>query len=203
VKHQKVTAETIHGFLGKNKISMSVVMGQRTWVSDKEVSNTVNGVDASTEGLNISTGSIQSTTSDGQKVYDVSFGEKNTYKLEAEGGEKTYDALTRTVEVNYYAKSPLLHLQNLLLFFSNTLAARMFPTKYVEVSKVWMNATKANYLYITSYPTYDGYQVTHDPVYTAYIPPVKTTNSGGVPVPDVAVFIGLGAVVLFLMKRRV
>jgi hypothetical protein len=80
--------------------------------------------------------------------------------------------------------------------------AQMFPVKYAEMAKVWMNTTKADYLYITSYPTYGGYQVIHDPVLTAYVQPVKTSLSGGVPIPEAAVFIGVGMVILLLMRRR-
>lgn len=93
----------------------------------------------------------------------------------------------RTVDVNYYAKNPLLKFQNSLLYISNALVEKMFPVKYADVSKVWMNSPKSDYLYITSYPTYRGYAVTHDPVYTAYFPLVKTTSSGGIPIPDFAV----------------
>jgi hypothetical protein len=109
--------------------------------------------------------------------------------------------VTRTADVSYYAKNPLLRLQSSLLYYGNALMAQMFPVKYAEMAKVWMNATKADYLYITSYPTYGGHQVIHDPVFTAYIPPVKTPPSG-VPIPEVSVFIGVGIVVLLLMKRR-
>lgn len=201
LKQQKIGAETIHGFLDSNKISMSIVMSQRTWVADKEVSNTVNSSSVTSGGVDVSSGSIQSTTPDGQKVFDISFGEKQTYKLETASGEKTYDAITRTTDVSYYAKNPILRIQNLLLLYGNALIAQLFPTKYAEMAKVWMNATKADYLYITSYPTYSGYQVIHDPVFTVYTPPVKTTTSGGVPIPEVAVFIGVGIVVIFLWRR--
>ena len=198
---KKAGSETIHGFLERNKISMSIVMSQRTWVADKEVSNKVNGSGAVTDGVDVSSGSVLSSTSDGLKVSDVSFGEKKTYKLEEATGEKTYDAVTRIADVNFYAKNPVLRLQNSLLLYSNAFMSHMFPAKYAETAKVWMNATKSDYLFITSYPTYSGYQVIHDPVYTAYTPP-KTTASGGVPIPSIAVLAGVVIVVIFLARRR-
>ena len=199
---QKLGGETLHGFLERNKISMSIVMAQRTWVADKEVSNKVDGIDASTDGVDVSSSAVQSTTSDGQRVFAISFGEKKAYKLDTTDGTKTIDAVTRTADVNYYAKNPLLKFQNSLLYISNALVEKMFPVKYADVSRVWMNSTKSDYLYITSYPTYSGYAVTHDPVYTAYFPPVKTASSGGVPIPDIAVVVGVGVVVFFLARRR-
>ena len=202
LKQQKINSETLHGFLDRNKISMSIVMGQRTWVADKEVQNKVNGSNLATEGVDVSSGSIQSSTADGQKVFDVGFGEKKTYKLETDNGEKTYNALTRTAEVSYYAKNPILRLQNSLLLYSNALMSHLFPVKYAETAKVWMNATKADYLFITSYPTYGGYQVIHDPVYTAYVTPVKSTVGGGVPIPEIAIFAGVAVAFFLLVKRR-
>lgn len=202
LRQLKVGSETIHGFLERNKISMSIVMNQRTWVADKIVSSKVNGVDASSGGVDVSSGSVQSTTSDGEKVFDVGFGEKATYRLEEASGEKTYNAVTRTERVNLYAKNPILMIQNSLLFYSNTLMSQFMPAKYAEDAKVWMNATKADYLFATSYPTYGGYQVIHDPVYTAYIPPVSSPISGGVPIPEAAVLIGLAVTVIFLVRRR-
>jgi len=200
LRQQKTGTENIHAFLERNSIEMSIVMCQRTWVADKEVSNKVNGSNI-TEGAEVSSGSIQSTTPDGQKVFEVAFGEKKSYKLETASGERTYDSVTRTADVTYYAKNPLLILQNSLLYYGNTLMAHLFPVRYPEVARVWMNATKADYLYIIAYPTYGGYKVIHDPVFTAYIPPVKTLG-GGVPIPIASVLIGIGVVVLFLVKRH-
>jgi hypothetical protein len=87
LRQQKIGAENIHEFLERNKISMSIVMGQRTWVADKEVSNKVNGSNAVTEGVDVSSGFVQSTTPDGQKVFDVAFGEKNLQAGDGQRGE--------------------------------------------------------------------------------------------------------------------
>jgi hypothetical protein len=125
-----------------------------------------------------------------------------TYKLEETSGLKTYNAVTRTAEVNYYARNPILKIQNSLLFYSNALSSQLMPAKYADEAKFWMNATKADYLFITSYPTYGGYQVIHDPVYTAYTPPVKSPTSGGVPIPEAAVLIGVVVALIFVVKRR-
>ena len=199
LRQQKVSSETIHGFLEQNGISMSIVMSQRTWVADNEVSYKVNGSSIS-EGTDVSSSSVQSTTPDGQKVLDVSFGEKKTYKLDEASGAKTYNAITRIADVNFYARNPILKLQNALLFYSNAFMAHMFPVKYAATAKVWMNSTKSDYLFITSYPTYGGYQVIHDPVYTAYTSPMTTTG-GQVPIPSVVILVGIMVVVFFLAKR--
>ena len=203
LRQQKIGSEDIHSFLDKNKISMSIIMGQRTWVADKIVQNKFNGSDASTTGVDVSSGTIQATTVDGEKVYDVGFGEKPTYKLETPSGEKTYNAITRTEEVNFYAKNPVLAIQNALLLYSNALVRNLFPDKYAETAKSWANATKADYLYATSYPTYGGYEVIHDPVLTAYAAPTKSNvASGGVPIPSEAILMGVIVAVIGLSVAR-
>jgi hypothetical protein len=65
-----------------------------------------------------------------------------------------------------------------------------------------MDATKADYLFITSYPTYSGYKVTHDPVYTAYIPQVKAFAIEGIPVLGAALAVGLTIALFMVIKRR-
>jgi hypothetical protein len=198
---ERISTENVHAYLESNKISMSIVMTQRSWVADKVTENKLNGSVIS-EGVDTSTGTIQTSTLNGQKVLDVSFGEKKTYKLDTVEGQKTYDAVTRTANVTYYADNPLLKLQNSLLFYGNSLMAKMFNEKYSESAKTWMDATKADYLFITSYPTYSGYKVTHDPVYTAYIPQVKAFAIEGIPVLGAALAVGLTIALFMVIKRR-
>ena len=60
----------------------------------------------------VSSGSVQTSTAEGQKVFDVSFSEKKTYRLSDPSGPSTYDSVTRTAQVEYYAKNPILVLQS-------------------------------------------------------------------------------------------
>jgi hypothetical protein len=205
LRQQKIGSETLHGFLEKNKISMSILMSQRTWVAEKNVTNSLNGSTSAAEGAEVSNGSVQSTTPDGQKVFEVNFGEKKTYKLETNDGEKTYDAITRIADVKYYTNNPLLKTQNAILLYTNALLLHIAPVKYTEMAKVLANSTKADYLYITSYPTYSGYKVIHDPVYTAYTPKPQAPEmipGGGLLIPAAVVILAAIAGVLLLTKRR-
>jgi len=199
-RDQKISSVTIHYFLEANKISMSIVSAQRTWIANKETLSKFNGA-SPVSGTDVSTGTIQTVTSDGKNVFDVSFGSKKTYSLVKPSGPVTYDAVTRTANVTRYSKNPVLAIQSSLLWGANALMANMFPVQYASVAKTWMNATKSDYLYATSYPTCAGYKVVHDPVYTAYIPPVQQA-SGGVPIPDAAIFIGIGVAVVLFVERR-
>jgi hypothetical protein len=95
-------------------------------------------------------------------------------------------------------------VQGSLLWFANALVASLFPVRYAENARVWMNATKSDYLYITSYPTYGGYRVVNDPVITAYTPAPKTTSGGGVPIPLGGIMAGVlvAVVVLYGLRKK-
>jgi len=44
----------------------------------------------------------------------------------------------------------------------------MDETLYEQAKNHLLNMTYADYFYIISYPTYDGFEIEHDPTYTAY-----------------------------------
>jgi len=201
--NQKIGSQTAHDFLTTNKISMSIIMAQRTWVAGKQTLNKVNGGPVS-DGVELSNGGVQTSTQSGAKVLDVSFAEKHGYTLGVPSGDKSYDAVTRTANVEFYTAGPVLKVQGSLLWYANALMAHMFPAKYAQQAKIWMNATKSDYLYITSYPTYGGYKVVNDPVITAYSPAPKVNSGGGVPIPIEGIVIGalVATAIIFGWRRK-
>jgi hypothetical protein len=68
-----------------------------------------------------------------------------------------------------------------------------------------LNMTYADYFYVTSYPEYSGFKVTHDPTYTAYIAAATTgttpPNLFGLILVAAIIVIVVAAAVL-LVKRR-
>jgi hypothetical protein len=48
------------------------------------------------------------------------------------------------------------------------LVASMHPDLYEQAQDHLLDLSYADYFYITSYPTYDGYRIEHDPTITAY-----------------------------------
>lgn len=47
--------------------------------------------------------------------------------------------------------------------------AHMDRPLYDQARNQLLNMTYADYFYIISYPTYDGYKIEHDPTYTVYL----------------------------------
>jgi hypothetical protein len=62
--------------------------------------------------------------------------------------------------------------------------------------------TVTDYLYIVSYPTWNGYRIVNDPAYTAYFQPTSTTGVLTAIFLAVAVAAGIGGVFAFLFRRR-
>jgi hypothetical protein len=61
--------------------------------------------------------------------------------------------------------------------FLPAVVVHMYPALFAKAAATIANMSRANYFYITSYPQYSGYRVEHDPVFTAYIAPTKSTGS--------------------------
>jgi subtilase family serine protease len=78
---------------------------------------------------------------------------------------------------------------------------------YDQARNQLLNMTYADYFYIISYPTYDGYKVEHDPEYTVYltITPDDPTNPLG-PLIGLLVILAVIAIVVvaavLVLKRR-
>jgi hypothetical protein len=56
-----------------------------------------------------------------------------------------------------------------LMKFLPLLVLNMKTQLYTRAKETIANITRANYLYITAYPTYSGYKIEHDPIVTIYL----------------------------------
>jgi hypothetical protein len=76
----------------------------------------------------------------------------------------------------------------------------MYPQLYQRAKETITNMTRADYLFLISYPNYSGYRIEHDPLYTIYFAPTAATGRnygafitlaviGGVMVAAVAIVI--------------
>jgi hypothetical protein len=57
----------------------------------------------------------------------------------------------------------------------------MYPQFYSRAKETITNMTRADYLFLISYPNYSGYRIEHDPLYTVYFNPAAAVgpNFGG------------------------
>jgi hypothetical protein len=78
----------------------------------------------------------------------------------------------------------------------------MYPQLYWKAKTTIANMTKADYLFLISYPTYSGYRIEHDPLYTIYFTPVAAFNPnlGGVIV--IAAIAGAAIAVAIVIVRK-
>jgi hypothetical protein len=214
----KISDETIYQFLEKQNIKMSVVLFQNSLVLNHKTKHryNINNQNVTDAEVDVSNGAITTSTDDGEKVFEASFGTKETYNLHnytadpTELAYSTYDAVTRTTKIAGYAHNPIFGIHTALLRLVPLVVAHMRPTLYQKAKEHITNMTRADYFYIISYPTYSGYRVEHDPTYTAYIKIVETTGypAGGAPNWRVYLFASLGIAVIviigviFAVKRR-
>jgi hypothetical protein len=211
----KISNETIYEFLEKRDIKMSVVLFQNFFVLNHETRNryNVNDKEVTDAEVDVSNGTIATSTDDGEKVFEASFGVKETYNLyncTADPNETTFEthnAVTRTTKIAGYAHNPIFRVHTRFLRYIPLAIAHMRPTLYEKAKEHITNMTRAAYFYIISYPTYSGFKVEHDPQYTAYL----EVRGFSLETPTKGIFnwqtyllvsLGIAAIVVLAIKRR-
>jgi hypothetical protein len=164
------SGETIHQFLHRHGISMSSVLFQASAILDHTSKSIVSGQNATDNEILVSNDTISTLAEDGEKIFDVDFGVKRTYRLHnhTSGTDMTYNAVTRTAQRSGFANNPIFHVHTFLMRYIPLALAHMDETLYEQAKNHLLNMTYADYFYIISYPTYDGFEIEHDPTYTAY-----------------------------------
>jgi hypothetical protein len=174
---------TIYQFLQENQIKMSIVNFQTSVLLDHTTySQTTTGENVTDNEKIVSDSQISTYADDGEKIFDVAFGTKQTYKLynytadPTETQYDTYDSTTRTAKINSFANNTGLFTYHIgLMKFLPFVTYNMNPQLYNKAKDTITNMTKANYFYLTAYPTYSGYKIEHDPTFTIYLTPSAAT----------------------------
>lgn len=172
--------ETIYQFLNRKGISMSMVFFQASAILDHVTESKVNGQNISNDEMLVSNDTITTYVDDGEKVSDVDFSEKSSYTLHncTSGLTTEYDTVTRIVDKNGFANNPIFNIHTFLMNYIPLALAHMDQPLYEQAKNNLLNMTYADYFYIISYPTYDGYKIEHDPIHTAYFAPVTESVEG-------------------------
>ena len=183
---QKIRNETVHDFIQKNQIKMSIVNFQTSIIADRNTySLSATGQNVTDTDNTISNSSITTYADDGEKIADATFGTKQAYKLynyTADPNETTYDlydSTTRTTQINGFAQNTRLFQNHInLMKFLPLLIAHMRPQLYQRAKDSIANMSRANYFYVIGYPEYDGYRIEHDPTLTVYLDTAATDVNG-------------------------
>jgi hypothetical protein len=205
----KIADKTIYQFLNEQHIKMSIVQFQNSLLLEGTTKSAFNNKNVTDTETDVSNGSI-TTTSGNEDLFKADFGTKKQYKLfnyTADNSETTsteYNAVTRTAPRAGFARNPLFALHVGLLKYVPMIVAHIDPQLYQKARDRIVNMTYADYFYITSYPTYGGYRIVHDPVYTAYVAvtasAAPTAPYGLVAVGCIAAVAAIGGV--FIVRRR-
>ena len=216
-RYDLASNDTVYDFLADNDVKMSIVNFQTSIVADrKTVSRTASGLNATDNECVVSDSSISTYSDEGERIYDASFGVKNTYDLynytadQNENTFETYNATTRTQQIKGYSRNTGLFAWHIgLLKFVPLLVANMYPLAYAYARATIANMTRANYFYVIGYPTYSGFKIVHDPQLTMYLDttavfaaPDDVAWGGLLLISTIVVVAGVSAVVLIRRRRR-
>ncbi len=209
---EKISNETVYEFVQKNQIKMSIVNFQTSVMLDHNTySNSSSGQNITDNDENVSNSSIATYADDGEKVFDASFGTKQTYNLynytadQTENTFTTYNATTRTCKIDGFAQNTGLFASHMgLMRFLPLLIAKMHSPMYDRAKEAITNMSRANYFYLIAYPTYSGYKVEHDPSFTAYMatPTTAPANLGTILVVGIVASVIVAAVVLAVHRKK-
>jgi hypothetical protein len=185
----KISNDTIYDFIYNNQIKMSIVNFQTSILADRETySATANGQNVSDTETPVTDTSIDTYTSDGEKISEANFSTKETYKLfnyTSDPTEQNYtlnEATARTARAAGFAGNAGLFVYHIgLMKFLPLVVAHMYPGLYARAAETFTNMSRANYFYIIGYGNYSGYLVEHDPILIIYLstPSASTPPNGG------------------------
>ena len=209
----KISNDTIYDFIQENQIKMSIVNFQSSVLLDRDTySLSANGQNVTDADNTVSDSSITNYADDGEKISDVAFGTKKTYKLfnytadPSENTFDTYDSTTRTCKVGGFAHNTGLFTYHVgLMKFLPLLVYNMHPGLYEKAKETITNMTRANYFYITAYPTYSGYRIEHDPTFTAYLDTstgLTTQHWGFIIAIGIVAVVIIVAVTIFVRRKK-
>ena len=198
----------IYGWLEQNKIKMSIIQYSTTMMINHTTQSKSGTQDVTDKDVNVSTGGVLTTSDTGEKIFNASFGTKETYKLynyTADHNENTYSnytAVTRTSKIRGFAFNAVIDDCTGFLRYVPYALKDVDGTSYnyYKDHTLLLNVTGANYFYIISYPTYSGYRIVHDPTYTMYFAPSTAGGIFGLIV--LVLIIAVIVVVVGLVLRR-
>jgi hypothetical protein len=173
----KISNDTIYDFIQNNQIKMSIVNFQTSIMADRETySETATGQNVTDADVPVTGTTITTYADDGEKICEVDFGTKKTYKLynyTEDPTETSYtiqDATARTTKIAGFAGNTGLFTYHIgLMKFLPLLVANMHSQIYIRAKETITNMTRANYFYLIGYSNYSGYRVEHDPTFTIYL----------------------------------
>jgi hypothetical protein len=212
---QQISEETIYDFLHTQGIKMSIVNFQATVILDHTAYFESQGANVQDNDVVVDDSSIGTFADDGEKVLETNFTTKDSYDLynytldNTETTFETYETEPRTCKIAGFARNPIFAVHTSLLRFIPVVLASMHPELYEQTKDHLLDMNYADYFYLTSYPTYDGYRIVHDPTITAFCHLTTGEPDPEVPIPQglgilliLGLIIALIVIVVLIILRR-
>jgi hypothetical protein len=171
---EQISDDTIYHFLHNQGIKMSTVNFQATIILGHTAYFESSGENVTDTEVDVDDSSIEGFADDGEKVFEANFATKGQYDLfnytldNTETTFETYNTTTRTSKIAGFAHNPIFTVHKSLMRLIPDVLASMHPNLYEQAQDHLLDMSYADYFYITSYPTYDGYRIEDDPTITAY-----------------------------------
>ncbi len=207
----KLSNETVYDYLHKHDVKMSIVDFQTSIMLNHDTySVSASGQNVTDNEVFVSDSSIATYADDGEKIINASFGVKQAYNLfnytegPTESTPHSFNTTARTAEIDGYARNrDLFNFHRNFARYLPLVLVHMYPQLYQRAKETITNMTRADYLFLISYPNYSGYRIEHDPTFTVYfaasIPPAHPYLG---PVLIIAAVVAVVTLVVVFTRRR-
>ena len=202
----RINTQSVYSYLQQRQMKLSIVLANKTILASEKStddSETGQNVDNDTTA-DVSNTAIDTKAADGEPVFKSDFGVKANYMLydASDSNPTSVPAVTRTVGRLGWGGNPAFTFQSALTGFLPLFVAHVAPELYNQAKSGLVDFSVSNYLYIISYPQWNGYKIVHDPDFTAFFQPSQGTGLLTVIFIAVAAAATVGGVVAFLLRKR-
>jgi len=202
----RINTQSVYSYLQQRQMKLSIVLANKTILASEKStddSETGQNVDDDTTA-DVSNTAIDTKAADGEPVFKSDFGVKANYMLydASDSNPTSVPAVTRTLGRLGWGGNPAFAFQSVLTGFLPLFVAHVAPELYKQAKSGLVDFSVSNYLYIISYPQWNGYKIVHDPDFTAFFQPSQGTGLLTVIFIAIAAAATVGGVVAFLLRKR-
>src|SRR6266566_3744229 len=200
----------VYQYVTAKQLKLSIVLSQKAIIAGTTTTNKDDSgasVDNDTS-RDVTHAAVNTAASDGERAFRADFGVKPQYNLynytkdPSEATYASYNVNTRTVNRAGWGGNPVFWFQKAFMGFLPIFVAHVDPGLVQQARTGMVSFTVTDYLYIISYPTWNGYRIVNDPAYTAYYQPTSSSGILTAIFLAVAVAAGIGGVFAFLFRRK-
>ncbi len=207
----QASPQTIYDFLQAGQYQLSIVLAQKTILASKNTAQTPidrirgsNGTSVDDMERDVSQAAVETDAPDGEQVFTADFGVKPAYQLydSNDSNPTSHDATTRTVRRLGWGGNPAFFFQNRFMGFLPLFVAHVDPALMQQARNGLTNFAVSDYLYVISYPQWQGRKIVHDPEFTAFYQPATNAAFLTAVFIAVAAAAAVGGLFAFLLRRR-